>query len=218
MFIYDLSHALNENVSIYPNDPAFKATNVASVKEHGYTVTSLSMGSHTGTHIDAPYHFFEDGRKIDELNLSSLIDVAAIVDVRGKTNREVITWDDLTSFHSLIKECRILILQTGWSQYWGTSKYYDHPYLSREVANNIISSGVQILGIDTLNPDQTILDGSDGDFGVHEVLLGAGCLIVENLTNLYALPEPKMTVSLLPLSLSACDASPIRAVAWQTNL
>ena len=214
MHIYDLSHPLNENISIYPNDPTFKATAAASFREHGYSVTALSMGSHAGTHIDAPYHFFENGKKVDEIDLSTLVDFASIIDVTGKSDREAITWNDLLPFESRIKECRILIIQTGWSQYWGTSKYYDHPYLTREAAHNIISSGVRVLGIDTLNPDQTILDGSDGDFAVHEVILGAGGLIVENLTNLHSLPAEQMTVSFLPLNLSACDASPIRAVAW----
>ncbi|KAH8110535.1 putative cyclase [Phellopilus nigrolimitatus] len=216
MLVYDLSHKLDVDTQPYPGDPVFSCHQVAFVKEHGYNVSSLSLGSHTGTHIDAPYHFFEDKKTVDELDLSLLVGPAAVADLTSKGARERISWDDLVRANvaSLVENCHILFVRTGWSKHWKTSMYLDHPFIDREAAKKLVEMGVRVLGVDTMSPDETIVDGSEGDFGVHETILGAGAMIVENLTGLDKLPSEHVHVSVLPLNIAGCDGSPIRAVAW----
>lgn len=217
MLLYDLTQNLDEDTQIYPGDPAFLCHSVANVKEHGYNVTSLSLGSHTGTHIDAPSHFVEFGKTVDRLDLSMLVGSAVVLDLTVKNARERITWDDIISdpdFLTLVRDRHIVLIRTGWSHHWKTKTYLDHPFLDRSAAINLMELGVRVLGVDTLSPDQTMTDGSEGDFGVHESILGAGGAIVENLTGLQFLPSKTVQVSFLPLKLTGIDGSPIRAVAW----
>ncbi|KAH8110527.1 hypothetical protein DFH11DRAFT_1730219 [Phellopilus nigrolimitatus] len=90
-------------------------------------------------HRDAPYHFLEDQKTVDKLDLSSLVGPAA--------------------------NCRILFVRIGWSRHWKTSMYLDHPFIDREAAKQLVEMGVRVLGVDTMSPDETIVDGSEGDFG-----------------------------------------------------
>ncbi|KAJ8516945.1 hypothetical protein ONZ45_g5820 [Pleurotus djamor] len=208
--IVDLSHSLENGMQVYPGDPVFHSRSHASVKSDGYAVTHLSFGSHAGTHVDAPSHFFENGKTIDQLPLSTFIGPAVVVDLEGKGEREKITWDDLVPFADQLKPGRIVLLKTGWSRFWGTPKYHDHPFLEKGAAEKIVAKGVKALGVDTLNPDETVINGEGVEgFGVHEVLLGSECVIVENLTNLGAV-ESGMIVQFIPLRLAGSDGSPIR--------
>jgi len=129
----------------------------------------------------------------------------------------MIEWGDIREYAPQMREGVILLLYTGWSQYWGTPKYYDHPYLSREAAKRILESGVRVLGVDALSPDETPYNGVDGThgFGVHQEILGAGGVIAENLTNLQALGEGQNMIALVPLNLVGSDGSPVRALAWK---
>ncbi|TDL18040.1 putative cyclase [Rickenella mellea] len=185
--VYDLSHKLNANIYVYPGDLAFSSSHVAS-------------------------HFFDDGKKIDELDLSTLIGPAYVVDVRGKKARHRITWDDLKPFETQIKNHRIIFIQTGWSEHWGLPAYIDHPFLDGKAAEMLIVYGVNVIGVDAFSPDETKADGSMGDFSAHKVILGSGAVIVENLTGLDKLPSNSVEVILLPLNVEGCDASPVRAV------
>ncbi|KAF8058778.1 putative cyclase [Lyophyllum atratum] len=218
--IIDLSHKLDSNVQIYPGDPPFTCTPCTTVAKDGYSVHSLTLGSHTGTHIDAPSHFFANGKTIDQIPLPTLIGPLVLVDLtaRNLRDRQMITWADIEPSAELMHPGVILVLHTGWSAYWGTPKYYDHPFLARDVATKIIERGVRILGVDTLNPDETEYQGVGGGegFGVHEVILGAGGIIAENLTNLAAL-DGHDQIALIPLNLEGSDGSPVRAFAWKAS-
>ncbi|KAI5115227.1 hypothetical protein M0805_008451 [Coniferiporia weirii] len=217
MFVYDLSHKLDSGTQPYPGNPVFCCNRAATVKDNGCNLSILTLGSHTGTHIDAPYHFFEDGKTVDQLDLSSLVGPAAVVDVLHKKPKERITWDDLVRADvvKLLEDCHILLVRTGWSKYWKTPTYLDHPILDKGAAEKLIEMGIRVLGVDTMSPDETNpSEGVISDFGVHETILGAGAMIVENLTGLEQLPKKRVHVSLLPLNITDCDGSPIRAVAW----
>ncbi|KAJ7655601.1 putative cyclase [Mycena polygramma] len=213
MDIVDLSHSMKPGMQIYPGDPIFSCTCATSVEKDGYSVRSLSMGSHTGTHVDAPSHFFAEGKSIEQIPLRTFIGRALVIDLTNKGPREAINWtDDLAPHASQMAPDVILLLRTGWSQYWCTDKYLEHPFLERAVAEQIIATGVQVVGVDTLSPDETRLDGT-GSFGAHEVILGAGGIIAENLTNLHALDGSEYIVNLVPLNIDGSDGSPVRAFA-----
>lgn len=204
MRIYDLSHKLDEDTQVYPGDPTVSCCKVTTIKKDGYSVTRISLGSHSGTHIDAPCHFFEDGVAVDELDLSNLVGPAVVIDISDKVARERIVWDDLVRRNVVdrVKGHRILLVRTGWSKHWKTPLYLDHPFFDKEVAQKLVELGIRAFGVDTLNPDETRVDGADGDFGMHETILGVGAMIVENLTNLDSLPSDRIHASLLPLALT----------------
>ncbi|KAI0785831.1 putative cyclase [Abortiporus biennis] len=227
MAIVDLSHILDETVQIYPGDPEFKCCPALTIDTDLFNVSSISLGSHTGTHIDAPYHIIKDGDTIEKVPLSRFVGVPGVIDLTGVSDRQRILWDDIQAYERQIingvqshPNSAMVFLRTDWSQYWGTKRYYDHPFLDKEVAQRLVSLGVKLIGVDTLSPDETVLEHSEEqafDFGVHEVVLGSGGLIVENLDNLASIQYGEWIVSLVPLKLAGCDGSPIRAHAWRRD-
>ncbi|KAI0688452.1 putative cyclase [Cytidiella melzeri] len=229
--IVDLSYQLNAQTQIYPGDPEFSSCPHLTLSTDGIRVQRISLGSHTGTHIDAPAHFVEDGQTVDDIPLSSLIGPAVVVDLtesgRGRDlqKREIIQVDDLLPYGTRMRrlteagESVILLLRTGWSKYWGTEGYVDHPFLSPDAAQWLVDIGIRVLGIDAFSPDETMLVHLEGTpettFEVHKIILGAGAIIAENLTNLDVIQDGEWTVSLLPLKLEGSDGSPVRACAWR---
>ncbi|KAI1785845.1 putative cyclase [Ganoderma leucocontextum] len=218
----DLSHTLDPDVQIYPGDPVFTCCPVQTIPKDGNAVHSISMGTHTGTHVDAPSHFIEDGSPIDQLPLSTFIGHVVVVDLSHKSAKDRIAWSDISAYEETIRRKAALdhgvfvFFHTGWSQYWKSETYCDHPFLDVEVARRLLELGVKVIGVDTLSPDETRVDGSTPDFAVHDVVLAAGVVIAENLTNLAVLQAGDWLVSLVPLKLGGLDGSPVRAFAWST--
>lgn len=213
--IVDLSHPLDDRVQVYPGDPVPSLRPAATIERDGFNVLHVVMGSHTGTHVDAPYHFLADGARIDELDLSLFVGPAVIADVRGKPARGRITWADLAPYADRMGPGRILVVHTGWSEHFRTPRYYEHPVLEPDAVERVLDAGVRTIAVDTLNPDETVLQGEPGGFPVHHLVLGAGGVIAENLTNVAAVDFADPVLSLLPLPLAAADGAPVRAVAMQ---
>ncbi|KAI0740671.1 putative cyclase [Earliella scabrosa] len=219
----DLSHVLDSHTQIYPGDPAFSCCPVQTIPADGMNLQSISMSSHTGTHIDAPYHFFDAGLTVEQIPLNTFIGNVAVVDVVGKGAKSKISWADMSSHAETIRRKALLehgvfvFLRTGWSKHWGSDEYYHHPYLEPDAAKKLLELGVKVIGVDTLSPDETRLDGSTPDFGVHEVVLGAGAILAENLTNLEAIQTGDWLVHLVPLKLAGSDGSPVRAYACRSG-
>jgi len=180
-------------------------------------VHRLSLGTHTGTHIDAPSHFIPSGKPIGEIPLSELVSRHAVIvnlSKKGLGSRQKITWEeDLEPYGEKMSGDKVLVIYTGWSdRFWGTQEYFDHPYLTQEAAEKVVEKGVRVLAVDTASPD-----GDDG-FGVHETVLGMGGVIVENLANVNEIldGDSEWMVSFVPLYLGGEeDGSPIRAFAWK---
>jgi len=218
--VIDLSHPLAQTgLSYCAGHPTFTSEPVLSLARDGSNVSRLTLGSHTGTHLDAPVHFFEGAATISDVDLSSLVGPAVVVDVRKdlKEFHGTITWGDIASRGGELNSEVALLLCTGWSQYWGKEEYMKSPHLSQEAAQRILERGVRVVGIDVFSIDgDHVVEGSGETHAVHRLLLGNGVLIVENLTNVEALLDGSAySVSLLPLNLGGCDGSPIRAVAWR---
>lgn len=218
----DLSHPLDNTTVVYPGDPAFSCCPALTLDKDGVNVHSLALGTHTGTHVDAPSHFFAHGETIDRLPLSRFTGPAFLVDVSNKRPRERVGWSCVAGVAEDIRraasERGLILFRTGWSQFWGTDAYFDHPYLDGEVAQKLLELGVQFIGIDTLSPDETHVDVGEAvemDFTVHKILLGAGVIIAENLTNLGHIKDGRWMVCAAPLKISGVDGSPVRAFAWK---
>jgi len=229
--IIDLTILLHNHVQVYPGDAPFVFRQVASPGADGCTsikTGSMSFGSvHIGTHLDAPFHFIANGKTIEQIPLSDLIGPALVIDLSRKElqPRQQISWADLSSWHAHIREGVIVLIYTGWSErYWCKPQYYNHPYLTADAAEGLVASGVRVLGLDTLSPDETPFGGIGGENGYrfHKIFLGAGGVIAENLINLSALTEEDETVAsgtwivnLIPLNINGSDGSPIRAFAYR---
>lgn len=216
----DLSQAYHEDMLLHPDIPKFTCCPLLTHEEHGVSMQQISLVTHCGTHIDAPAHFFNHGATVDNLPLSKLNGPAVIIDVTGKSPRERIRWSDISNQRSLLEEGAsnggIVLFRTGWSQYWGTQKYFDHPFLDGDIARQLVEMGVQVIGVDAMSPDETKIDVSESSFTVHKVTLGAGMVIAENLTNLDKLQAGSWIVSVVPLKITGGDGSPVRAFATRT--
>lgn len=214
--IVDLSHPVDEMTQSYPGDPEPSFAPVATIADEGFNLLHVTMGSQSGTHVDAPYHFLEGGPRIDEMDLELFVGTAVVVDVTRKGPRERITWTDLAPVATALRPGRILVLHTGWDRHYGTPTYYEHPFLDADAARRVLEAGVRTIATDTINPDETVLDGPQPEgFPVHHLVAGVGGIIAENLTNIAAVTFPDPLLSLLPIRLTGADGAPVRAVAMQ---
>ena len=214
--LVDLSHPVEDGMPVYPGDPVVQIRPATTIGEHGYAVLHVRMGSQSVTHVDAPYHFLDDGARIDELPLDLFLGPAVVADVRGRPAHGRIEWSDLEPYADRLGPGRILVLRTGWDEHWGTDAYFDHPYLTGDAAARVVAAGVRTVGLDALSLDETVVGGAPEDgFAAHLEVLGAGGVIVENLRGLGAVPRVDPVVSVLPLRLAGADGAPVRAVAFR---
>lgn len=209
---FDLSVPVVTGMPVYPGDPEVAVTAALTVPEDGVNVARVHLGSHAGTHVDAPFHIDDALPRLDALPLERFTGRAVLMDARGLPPRSSIGPDLLPPG---LGPGTVLLVHTGWSQYWGTPQYLAHPHLARETCARIVAAGVRTVGIDALSVDRTPEPGGD-DFSpdAHRELLGAGAVIAENLTGLEALPAAPRAVEvfLFPLRLMD-DGAPVRAVA-----
>jgi kynurenine formamidase len=212
--IVDLSVVLDQDTHVYPGDPKPELSVATRIEREGFNLLSLRIGSQSGTHVDAPYHFIEGGARVEECDPGLFVGPGVIVDVRGHRDRQPITWDDIAPYEDGLRPGSIVALHTGWSdRYMGTERYYDHPFLHPEACGRLLDLGIRTVGIDALNLDQTVLDG-EAEFPCHLEFLGAGGVFAENLTNLGAVDFEDPILSLLPIRLGGdADGAPCRAVA-----
>jgi len=217
--LIDLSHHLDNATQIYPGDPQFTCCPALSLEEDGFQVTAISLGTHTGTHVDAPSHSVKASPTITDLDLALFQGQALVIDVRGKQPREKITWDgDLKPYRDRMETGVIVVIYTGWSAFWQSPAYLDHPFLDATAAEGLVQAGIRTVALDCMSPDETVPEGQahSGSFVAHHIILSRGGVIAENLTHLSAIADGKAyMVSLLPLKLTGLDGSPVRAVAWQ---
>ncbi|GHE08935.1 cyclase family protein [Klenkia taihuensis] len=212
--LVDLSVPVDTGTQVYPGDPVFSSHPHATVAADGFHVQAISMGSQTGTHVDAPFHFADDGPRIDQLDLALFTGPAVLLDVRGRAPRTRLTWADLGEPD--LAPGTLVLLHTGWSAHYGTPAYFDHPYLDAGAARRLLEAGVRTIGLDAPNLDLTPTDDDPGEgYPVHHLLAAAGGVICENLTNLAAVDFADPFVSLLPLRLTGADGAPVRAVAME---
>lgn len=210
MTIIDLTHEIKNGMMLYPGDPEIAIREGLTHQRDYCHVDRLHLNSHTGTHIDAPFHFLPEGKPISAFPAERFLCRGVAVDLRHKKAHEVITAEDLRA--APLEPGCAAVLVTGWYRTFGTEAYFRHPYLARSAAEHLVARGVSIVAVDVLNVDRTFGE----DWSAHQVLLGSETLIVENLTNTLALDFGKPYLfSFLPLKIRGTDGSPIRAVAME---
>jgi kynurenine formamidase len=207
--IVDLSYELESSTPVYPGDAGveIKVLETAASKipdRRALNNSRLSISIHTGTHMDAPFHFFDNGKTIDQVPLDRFCGPALCVDLGSE---KTIDAAKLKPFGERIRQYRKIILNTGWASHWKSPDYFtEHPCMTGDAAQFLVDSGVHLVGLDTPSVDLP-------PFPAHLVLLGNGVVIVENLKNLDAIPQEVFELIVLPLKIVGRDGSPVRAIA-----
>ena len=206
----DLSHPIEPGMPVYPGDPEVTVSAAETFADDDCRVSELSLGSHAGTHVDAPSHTEAEGATLGEYPVSAFVRDAVIVDCTDLDAREPIPAARVPE-----RGADCVLFRTGWDRYWGSERYRDHPYLSVAAAERCVEAGYAV-GIDAFSPDPAppasgtmSIEGRDA-FAAHHALLGAGLLVFENLTGLDTVPE-RFELRALPLSFDG-DGAPVRAV------
>jgi len=165
------------------------------------------MVANTGTYIDSPFHRFENGKDLSELELTSLAWLdAVVVRVTGLAGRAV----DRQVFLPLNVRGKAVLVETGWSRHWATEQYFEgHVFLTRDAAEYLRDAGAVLVGIDSYNIDDT----TDGARPVHTTLLGAGIPIVEHMCHLEQLPASGFSFTAVPVKVKGMGTFPVRAFA-----
>lgn len=211
--IVDLSWPLTNNTSIYPGDPEPNITVATTIEKEGYNLSRIIMGTQTGSHVDAPYHFLNGANTIDRMDLRMFFGEAVVIKVTHKNKREEITLKDIKKYRDKIKENDIILFNTNWYKKVGTDEYFDHPYISIEVAEFLIEKGVKFICIDTINADAT----GGSEFPVHDLFAKSNCMIGENMAYFDKIDFENVIIASFPMNIVGCDGSPVRIVAMESE-
>ena len=213
MKILDLTLTISNKIPTFPGSPQPNFIPWEKIRDIGYNLELLFLSSHTGTHLDAPYHFLEKGSKIHEISLKKLVSNAVLIKSRKKRN-ETITKTDIQKFekkHGKIESFSSVVFWTGWQRNLQKDNYFTkNPGLSVSAANYLASKKIGLVGIDSPSIDL----GTDFKFPVHHIFAKKGMLIVENLANLEKIKSWKFHLVVLPLKLKGATGSPVRAIAF----
>ena len=228
--LVDLSYSFNEQTVYWPNAKGFRHQKDTWTKTAGgfwYAAGEFASAEHGGTHLDSPIHFAEGKRTLDQIPVSNLVGPAAVIDVSSQAARErdyratpddVLAWEGA---HGMIARGTIVIVRTGWGQYWPDRKQYlgsdvagdtahlHFPGIARAAAELLVERGVAGVGIDTASLDY----GPSTDFIVHQVLNGANIYGLENVANAQMLPVAGATLIALPMKIENGSGGPARIVA-----
>lgn len=213
--IIDITHTVRPGMPVYPGDesPALYAS--ATLVQDGYAVTRLTMPSHCGTHVDAPAHLMAGGRRLADYPVSHFMGLALVVDCRAAAFSEDrrITMEMLGPALPHAKEAEFLLFSTGWSQFWGSPRYFeDFPVMDDEVLALAASGEFKGVGFDTPSPDRV---GDETEKAHRQLFAAERTLIFENLKDLVQLEPGLWNFAGLPLRWEGADGSPVRAVAWR---
>lgn len=212
MRFIDVSMELGRGMPSYPGDTPFMRKELRSISMGDDLVLSeITMGSHSGTHVDAPSHFLEEGETVDELPLDAFSGPAKVLDLTVAS--AAIGREDLAS--ARISGGDIALLKTRNSMSLKEPFRRDYVYLTKEGASSLLEAGVKAVGIDYLSVEGFQAEG----FPVHRLLLGAGVGIIEGL-DLSRVEAGDYFLLCLPLKVRGGEGSPARAVLvedWSTN-
>lgn len=208
----DLSLAISESIPSFPGSPTPQFIRWSNIENDGYNLELLFLSSHTGTHIDAPYHFVKNGLKIDQIPLDRLIGKAILIKLKKSKNTSI-TKSDIISFekkNGKIPNNSSIFFYTSWQKNLKKDNYFtENPGLDISSAKYLVSKKINLVGIDSPSIDL----GKDESFTVHKILSKNNILIVENLTNMNKIQSKEFDFIILPLKIKDATGSPVRAVA-----
>jgi len=214
MTLVDLSHTIEHGMTTYPGLPgplicdflSREASRGRYAPGVEFQIGRIDMVANTGTYLDSPFHRYADGKDLSALPLGSLAGLEAIV-IRGGTAGRAI---DRAALAGRSIGGKAVLVHTGWDVHWRTSAYLEgNPYLTADAAAYLVAEGAALVGIDSLNIDDT----GDLERPVHSMLLGAEIPIVEHLCHLGQLPDAGFRFSAVPPKVAGFGTFPVRAFA-----
>lgn len=211
----DLSHVIEPGMTSYKGLPGpilgdyWSREASAAMYDDGssFHIGRIDMVANTGTYIDAPFHRYAEGADIAMLDLAALAGLDGIVVRAPHADRRAIEGRDVAGRDLRGKA---VLIHTGWDEHWRTERYFtDHPFVTGEAARLLVQGGAKLVGIDSHNIDDTRGRARH----VHSMLLGAGVIICEHMTNLAALPDSGFSFSAVPPRITGMGSFPVRAYA-----
>jgi kynurenine formamidase len=211
----NLSHVIEEGMLTYKGLPAPLVCDFLSREQSRasyapgteFQIGKIEMVANTGTYIDSPFHRYAEGGDIANLALSSIANLqGVVVRASGRQARAI----GVDAFAHLEVAGRAVLVHTGWDTHWRTDRYFEgHPFLTAEAAAYLVQQGAALVGIDSLNIDDT----GDGARPVHTALLGASIPIVEHMCGLDMLPDSGFRFFAVPAPVRGMGSFPVRAFA-----
>jgi arylformamidase len=209
----DCSHAIEDGMTTYPGLPGPRiGTHLGRAESRAhysrgteFHIGKIEMVANTGTYLDTPYHRFENGSDLADLDLARIADLPG---VGVRAGEQAVSPDSLSGVDL---SGHAVLFNTGWDRHWGTDHYGDssHPFLTDETVDVLIGGGAALVGIDSVNIDDT----RTGHRPVHTALLRAGIPIVEHLTNLGVLVGVEFRFFAVPPKVRELGTFPVRAFA-----
>lgn len=212
--LIDLSHTVEDGMITYKGIPApiicdfltREASKAHYAEGTTFHIGKIEMAANTGTYIDSPFHRYAEGKDLSELALESIADVEGLV-FHADTSQRAIGPE---LFSGVDVNGKAVLVHTGWAKHWRSEQYFEgHPFLTGEAAEWLKASGVSLVGIDSLNIDNT----SDGHRPVHSILLGNDIPIVEHMCNLESLPNSGFKLHAAPVKVRNFGTFPVRVYA-----
>lgn len=203
MKVYDLSFTLEDRMPYFKGDPVPRIEQYKEISRDGYNIKNLNFGTHTGTHIDAPAHFINGGRTIDQFSPMELSGIATCIE-----------YDPGNGIRLPEQKFKTILLYTGYTEKWDEFKIFENfSYIDKEDAMKLKDYGVRLVGIDSPSAERA---GSE-KFETHHILLGNDIPIIENLNSvvLKNLINKSFYLFAIPLSIKGGDGSPLRVVAME---
>ena len=209
----ELSHIIEEGMLTYTGLPGPVISDHMSREDSEshysdgttFQIGKIEMIANTGTYIDAPFHRYLEGTDLSGLKMAAIANLEGIV-FRVEGVRSI----DRDVFQSDTVEGKAVLIHTGWDRHWRTDAYFEnHPFLTRNAAEYLKSSGAALVGIDSLNIDDT----GDGSRPAHSILLKANIPIVEHLCHLEVLPAEGFKFFAVPAPVKGMGSFPVRAFA-----
>jgi kynurenine formamidase len=216
----DLTHPLSPDIAQWDIGCGFQHNNHIdysdSKTEIKFRAQQLTMSAGIGTHMDAPAHCFPKGACIADIPLSQLIAPCVVINVAAQAHEKYqVTTDDINQFETefgKITQNTFVIICTGWEQLWSQPEKYRNnlifPCISKQAAEILMDRNVCGIGIDTLSPDC-----AGSGFPVHQLFLGAGKYIVENIAHAHQLPAKGAYSFVLPIKIKEGTEAPVRLIA-----
>jgi arylformamidase len=199
---------ISSELPTYPGDPEVSLISKNTISLQGYNVLNICMGTHSGTHVDAPLHLIDKSASINDISPEIFLGKAVFAEIL-KSKNEAVNLQELKKIE--IGEAEILIVRTGWEDNKYRQSYFtDFPYFSPDCAEYIISKKIKLIGT-----DMPSVDGPNQNAAFHKKILNDGIPIVEGLINLKQVTGRTMMFCALPLNIKNSDGSPVRAVAFE---
>ena len=213
--LIDLSHSIEHGLITYKGLPAPIICDFLSREQSKahyapgteFQIGKIEMVANTGTYLDSPFHRYEHGKDLSELELTSLANLdGKVVRAKGEGRRAI----DKAALNEIDARGKAVLIHTGWAAHWRTDQYFEgHPFLTKDAAQFLADEDAALVGIDSYNIDDT----ADLSRPAHSILLGAGIPIVEHMCNLEQLPDNGFRFFAVPVKVKGMGTFPVRAFA-----